>query len=193
MVGVIGLASLGVVVASPAPAWACDCGGVSDAEAFERADAVFVAEVEQDDDVAPRSQMVEPSRERWVFEVSEVFKGEVAERQVAVSNPNGGSCGLELWREGPYLVFASRESDFISQVDPGPGELYVHLCQGTRSLGANAAPASFGAPAPPLAVEPEPASSSDLPGVAVIILGVAAAAVAAGVIVLVVSRQRRSS
>ncbi len=149
------LASALVLSFAHQPAWACSCAGFTDQEAFGHADAVFVAEVLPDEGVLPFGSYVEPARERWTFLVSDVYKGQVSELQTALSHPHGATCGLELAHEGPYLVFASRDEPASWNLDSGPGELYVSLCGGTRSVAAaGAVPESFGVPSPPERPEP---------------------------------------
>jgi hypothetical protein len=125
---------------------ACSCAGVSDSEAFERADAVFTG-VLVDIITPPGELIVSSDPERFLFDVDGVFKGEVAASQAIVTAREGGSCGLEIGGRGPFVVFAFTE-DFSTSgaVD---GEYYSNLCSGTRPLADGALPASFGEPASP--------------------------------------------
>ncbi|MGI8791726.1 MAG: hypothetical protein ACR2H3_00850, partial [Acidimicrobiales bacterium] len=52
--------------------------------------------------------------ERFVFDVQDVFKGEVTSRQTVVTPRSGASCGLEISGPGPYLVFAFADSQLTS-------------------------------------------------------------------------------
>jgi hypothetical protein len=70
--------------------------------------------------------------QRYVFEVQDVFKGEVTSPQTVVTAREGGSCGLALSGPGPFVVFATHESTLTHGARGG--ELYSHLCSGTRSL-----------------------------------------------------------
>ncbi len=126
---------------------ACSCISLTDQEAFENADAVFtgtLAEVITPDGDTYSS--TDP--ERFVFDVDEVFKGNVFARQSVVTARDGASCGLEISGSGPFIVFARNESDGITN-GAADGELYSNLCSGTRALAGGELPASFGASASP--------------------------------------------
>lgn len=122
------------VIGAPA-AGACSCAAVSDPEALEVADAVFVGTlVDTGETGSPQPGFggsgTDP--QRFVFDVSEVFKGEVAATQRVLSPPDGGACGLELSGPGPHLVFA-----FVNPRMTGRGEagdLHSHLCAGSRPV-----------------------------------------------------------
>ena len=142
------LVVLGVVVAGVAPASACSCVGVSDDEAFARADAVFVGDWIETlpGGAVPPAASADP--QRLIFEVSGVYKGEVYARQSVVTAVDGGSCGLELQGDGPFLVFGRTAA---SRGEPGieDGELAAGLCDGSRTIADRSVPVSFGAPAAP--------------------------------------------
>jgi hypothetical protein len=141
------VAATGVfVLATSERAVACSCAGVTDSEAFQRADAVFTGAL-VDIITPPGEVIVSSDPERFLFDVDGVFKGEVAASQSIVTAREGGSCGLEIGGRGPFVVFAFTE-DFSTSgaVD---GEYYSNLCSGTRPLSDGALPASFGEPAPP--------------------------------------------
>lgn len=139
------LGALLVVVGPGAhPAAACDCSVLPDAAAFEQSDAVFVGElVDYESPPANAGMSTDPAT--WVFEVSEVYKGDVAATQEVVSEVSGASCGLEIPREGEFLVFATEEG---FRMDVGDDQYYAGLCGGTRS--ASVAPLDVDVrPSPP--------------------------------------------
>lgn len=151
LIGLILVAAAVFDVAGAPPAYACSCGAFSDQEAFSRADTVFVGDLA--DYEAPESPKSSIDPALWTFAVTDVYKGEVNERQIVVSAVDGASCGLELPHVGRFLVFARREPQaFEIAVDGGP--LYSALCDGTRSVAERAVPDSFGAPRPVNAVAP---------------------------------------
>jgi hypothetical protein len=134
---------------SAGPAAACSCMAVTDAEAFDMATAVFVGEVIDYQPPPPSDTMSSTDEAVWTFGVSEVFKGEVTTVQPVVSAVFGASCGLEIERQGEYLVFASDASNSEFRYNTG-------LCTGTRSTSAGA-PDLAVASTPPL----PPAANAD--------------------------------
>lgn len=130
--GVLVVASAGIVsiVAAP-PAGACSCGTSTDERAIEDADATFTGTLVEV--ISPTGDAVSSAEaERFVFEVQDVFKGEVTATQTVVTPWDGSSCGLDIAGPGPYLVFAYDDSQLTSGARAG--ELYSHLCSGTRAL-----------------------------------------------------------
>ena len=126
---------------------ACSCVGFTDDEALENADAAFTgALVEIITPAADTYSSTDP--ERFVFDVDEVFKGDVFARQSVVTARDGASCGLEISGPGPFVVFARTEPDGITS-GAADGELYSSLCSGTRAVAGGALPASFGAASSP--------------------------------------------
>ena len=119
-------------VVAPPSAQACSCTPSTDADAIARADAVFRGTVVDYEGSAPREVMSTADPVTWTFEVSEVYKGRVAERQEIVSEEWGGSCGLEIPREGDFYVFASE----TTHIEVGAGQYYAGLCGGTRAVEA---------------------------------------------------------
>lgn len=181
-----------------APAHACSCVGSTDAEAFALSDAVFVGEVVDYEPPPARAAMSSADPATWTFAVSDVYKGDVAATQEIVSEWQGASCGLEMPRQGEYLVFATRTS---FQMDVGQGAFYAGLCGGTRPVGPEP-PAIAATASPPRAVtttapsaEREPSQDAPVtgdglaPGLAPAALATAAAAVALAAVVLL--RRRR--
>jgi hypothetical protein len=165
---------------------ACSCGVLTDEEALDDADAVFIgtlAEIITPGGVSYSS--ADP--ERFVFEVDEVFMGEVFARQSVATARDGASCGLEISGPGPFLVFAVTNDDFTGGAVEG--ELYSNLCSGTRELGSSAVPAGWGDASPPIAgASPVGSSGSGFPTLWILAIGgLAAAAVA---VVLIARRLR---
>ena len=136
-----------LLVVSAAPAHACSCAGVTDAEAFANADVVLTGElVETRAPEGPSFSSSDPTR--LIFDVEQVHKGGARAHQSVVTPSDGGACGLSLGgAAGPYLVFASTEPEMgLAGAD---GELYAHLCGGTRDVSVAPVPAAFGPGAPP--------------------------------------------
>jgi hypothetical protein len=189
-----------VVVASPSPAGACDCGGLTDDEYFTTADAVFEADVAAVQGPEGPHASTDPSR--WVFDVRRVFKGDVLRTQPVLTESDGASCGLELAGSGPFLIYASLEA---SQFSLPEGHLYAGLCGGSRAVDPGApVPAGFGAgaaPADPVDDAPDDAAprpgddadggDGDGPVSAPLVLGVVVALVAAVAGALLASGRRR--
>ena len=129
------------------PVAACSCVSFTDEQALENADAAFTGTLTEI--ITPAGDTYSSTDpERFVFDVDEVFKGNVFARQSVVTARDGASCGLEISGPGPFMVFARSESDGITN-GAADGELYSNLCSGTRALSGGALPASFGAAASP--------------------------------------------
>lgn len=154
IVGAFVLIAVGVVsVGSAPPAGACSCATPTDAEALAQADAAFTGSLLDvvADTEGPVFSSSDP--ERFAFEVETVFKGEVTSRQTVVTPRGGESCGFEISGPGPFLVFAFDDSEMTSGA--GAGELYSHLCSGTRALVEGDVPINF--------TSAPPASANDTP------------------------------
>lgn len=152
--------ALGVTVVSfgAAPsAGACSCAASSDEEAMERADSVFSGTLVEV--IGPPRGELGSSRdpERFVFDVEDVFKGEVTSTQTVVTPRSGASCGLELVGPGPFVVFAFDDSQLTSGAEEG--ELYSHLCSGTRAL-ADGALSVDAVASPPETIDGETTTTS---------------------------------
>ncbi len=175
---VAGLLVSGFVVVGPgaAPAAACSCVGFTDAQSFDRADAVFVGEVVGYEPPPQKDVMSSGDPATWTFEVSGVYKGEVTSTQEVVSEVDGASCGLEIPQRGEFVVFATSNGFAL---EPGEGQYYAGLCGGTRSTAAGplevevvmSAPIEVEAPptsqeAPTTSAEPASGSASGEDGVA---------------------------
>jgi len=129
---------------------ACSCAPLTDDEALAEADVAFVGtlqEIRIPDNVVSWSS---DDPVRFVFAVTAVYKGEAFEQQSVVTSRDGASCGLEVAVGQTALVFARTEGSRLEV-----GEVTSNLCSGTRSLGGEPIPDSFGAPS-----SPEPGSSA---------------------------------
>jgi hypothetical protein len=136
------------VVGTAHPAAACSCATLSTSESFDNADVVFTGDlIEVRTPSGDTFSSADP--ERFVFDVDQVYKGETMARQSVVTPREGGSCGLELVGRGPFLVFASTEPTF--DLSGEAGELYSHLCTGSRSLAEAGVPTAYGAGSQPTA------------------------------------------
>jgi hypothetical protein len=178
------------VFATSERAAACSCGLLTDDEALDYADAVFIGTLAEI--ITPGGTSYSSADpERFVFEVDEVFTGEVFARQSVVTARDGSSCGLEISGPGPFLVFAVTNDGFTSGAVEG--ELYSNLCSGTRELGDSAVPAQWGDASPPIAgASPIGSSTSGFPPLWILAaVGLTAAAVAAVLIARRVSVAQR--
>ena len=136
------------------PAWACSCESRSDEAAIAHADAAFsgtLVETSITGDVVGSDHP-----ERFVFDVRDVFKGEVRATQTVVTPVDGASCGLEISGPGLHLVFAFDSSQMTSGARAG--ELYSDLCSGTRPLAGGGLAVDV-APTPPIAAGNAPETS----------------------------------
>lgn len=124
---------------------ACSCAGITDDEAYEMADVVFVGRLDQTR-VSDEIEFGSTSPARFIFATDSVFKGEAYDRQSVVTAGSGASCGLEIRPGTTTLVFAKigGRSGLVE------GELTSDLCTGTRAVDDGAVPASFGDASPPL-------------------------------------------
>ena len=115
------------------PAQACSCSLVSDEQAYDAADAVFVAQVESAPSPPTEGAWSSIDPGVWTFSVTDVYKGDRLRAQRVVSAISGGSCGLELPEQGAVVVFARTEPwgpPFEQSVDGA--DLYADLCGGSR-------------------------------------------------------------
>lgn len=178
-----------VVTAGGHTASACSCVGFADREAFGRADAVFTGTLVDIEELSNENySSTDP--QRFMFEVTAVFKGRALAQQTIVTAQGGESCGLEVTGPGPFIVFATTEDSTVSGAERG--ELYSNLCGGTRAIADGDVPAAFGAGRPPAGVD----ASNDMTGsdgldVRWLILLVATA-VAMTITVAVVIRRRHT-
>ena len=135
---------------APRRAEACSCATFTDAEAYEFADVVFTGTLVEIN-TPPGDVVVSTDPERFVFDVDQVFKGEVQTRQSVVTAREGASCGLEISGPGPFAVFARLDDDGLTS-GAFEGEVYSSLCSGTRPLADGEVPAGFGTPSRPATV-----------------------------------------
>lgn len=127
-----------VTTLGAAPALACSCVPMTDAEYAESADVVFAGillhrEEPDDGGIISSGDLV-----TLTFAVDEVYKGQVGTTVQVRTARSGASCGLELDGEGPFLVF----TEF------GENGLTASLCGGTRDL-PETVPAVLGEGRPP--------------------------------------------
>jgi hypothetical protein len=125
---VAGLALGLVPVVGLAPAYACSCAAASEAEHFRDADAVFTGTLPG----LPPSEASGGGRITITYDVTRVYKGEVAHLQQVATESQGTACGVNL-TGGPYLVFAHARKDRGGQ----HVLLTTSSCGGTRDLGPN--------------------------------------------------------
>lgn len=139
------LALAAVVLVTPAPpASACSCMAKTAEESFAGADAVFVGSVVGRNAV-DRGKLY--AHDLYEFEVSGVYKGDVAATQRILSPPGGGACGLGFTAGTDAIVFASTST--WGDIRTESGELWADMCNGSRRLATGDIPASFGAVQPP--------------------------------------------
>jgi hypothetical protein len=186
---------VGVVSAtvSSAPAGACSCAGFTEEMSFERADVVFVGEVQG----VERPSVVASSTDDpavWTFSVDEVFKGDAARTQGVVTDPYGSSCGLELPTSGAVVVYARHDADPFEPV-AGWDTLHASLCDGSRAWDGATVPAGFGSPHPPTegsaGLAPLAVTLRSDRSIVMITVVVVAVAVALTVVLVVRRRRRR--
>lgn len=160
----LALATLWVL---PAPASACDCTALTEAEHAANANVVFTGTIIDDQQGEPRT---------LTFRVDRVYRGEAITTQTVTTAGTGGACGLSIDGAGPYLVFARAEQTGLA----------ADQCGGTR-LGS--APAGLGLGQPP---QPDPTRTDPGPaaGYWIPVIGLALAATAAGVVGLSLFRRR---
>lgn len=127
------------VLVSATPAGACTCGSGTDVTNYDRADAVFVAEVDRIHEARGSD-----GPEVVILRVSDVFKGDVDRLQGIATPDSGASCGFEFTAGVAYLVFASADT----LVELEDGFFQVDLCGGTRPL-TEGAPSFAAAAVPP--------------------------------------------
>ena len=185
------VAVVSVLVLSSQRAAACSCSGFTDQAAFERADVVFVGEVQGVDRTAVIASSDDPAV--WTFSVEEVFKGDAADTQGLVTSTSGASCGLELPTSGSVVVFARHEpSTFEPAVDWDT--LHGSLCDGSRAVADPLPTATFGTARAPTegsaGLPPVRATLTSPRTVATLAIGVVLFAVTATVL-LIVRRRRR--
>jgi hypothetical protein len=148
-----GLAGL---VGPAAPACACSCVPVTEAEAYARASTVFAARLVRVSDPVDGQSSVDPVT--MVFAVDSVYKGKVTTLQEVVTPMSSASCGMAATVGERYLVHARPGEDTGAP-------LQTTLCDGNRPLsgtplvaGAKARPIvdnGGGEAVTPLAVRPD--------------------------------------
>lgn len=107
-------------------AYSCRCGGrVSPEVMIERTDIVFVGTVikgEVGERLSPLDKNDILSYRRFVFEVSEVYRGYIGNEVAVDTGHGGGDCGYNFLVGGEYLVYAHEKED---------GRFETGICSGT--------------------------------------------------------------
>jgi hypothetical protein len=143
--------ALAAAFAALAPVWlpgtahACSCDGdTTIGERFAAADAVFVGEATE----VRTARAGDPAEfeRRYVFQVSDVFKGEVYEQQSVVSSTEQSACGLPWDQEGAIALVFGYTSGSATAL---PGELYASSCT-TGALGVLPDLPEFALPGTPI-------------------------------------------
>lgn len=122
------VAATGLMLVAPAPAMACSCVG-GDAEQFASwSDVVFTGTLVARTPPPEGAVMSSTDPATHLFDVDEVFQGDVGSEAEVLSAVSGASCGLEGMAEGTrYVVFAGYH-DVMGE----PTEmLWANLCGGT--------------------------------------------------------------
>jgi hypothetical protein len=114
------------------PAQACSCVGMTDAQAYEQADAVFAGRVESVTEPAGLFGVVssgDPVTATLV--VDTVYKGSVYERMPVTTAYSSASCGADFVQGVEYAVFGTYGSSGSHAADD---VLRAALCDGTRAI-----------------------------------------------------------
>ena len=181
--GVVWLLSLVMIGVRAEPASACSCiGGRTAGDYLSEADAAFVGDVIAtrlaDPEFADQGNLRLGSlRMIFTFDVTEVRKGDVADRQEVVSWQDEAACGVNFQINRRFVVYARRGASVGGAADA----LSTSLCDGSSQLGGTPGVAHV---APPVAPSPDgtepPAESASLPaigGVALLSVGLSGALV----------------
>lgn len=191
------VAATGLVLAAPAPAFACSCAGGGATQFVKWADVVVVGEVTGITPPPEREVMSSGDPATYAVAVERVLAGQAGATVEVRSAVSGASCGLEGIEVGrDYVLFASYQD-----IGGEPTEvLWANLCGGTAPASASfvaEVEAVTGAGSPPEPAtggpDPEPADDSSTPSGGVpgwAWGGVVAAAVAGTAGVLAVRRRR---
>lgn len=126
-VGALAVLAGSLVLTTAGSAAACSCGEISDAEAFELADAVFIGSPVRIHEARDGGNGFSVT----VLRVSDVFKGEVVELQAVAANERS-TCRFTFQGDEPHIVFARSDSDLGELED---GIYYAASCSGTRVIG----------------------------------------------------------
>jgi hypothetical protein len=110
------LASIVAVVLCQADANACFCGLPDLSQSIKSAKTIFSGKV------------IEASPERVVFEINEVWKGQLKEKFTL--SVNGSSCDVYFNVGETYLVYALKDKNWLS----GEDRWHTHFCTRTRKI-----------------------------------------------------------
>ena len=174
-------ATLGLLVLTPSPSWACSCAAVDTAAHVREATTVLSGSVYWS---ATDGQTL-----TYDIRVDAVYRGAAAGFEKVRTSAYEASCGVaDLATDRRYLFFIEGRH---------PGAMRIGLCGGTVAYDASVArqvEAVTGPPGKPLAARPREAPASrERGGPGVVPLVGAAAVVAAGAVAVVVRRRSRTS
>lgn len=138
IVGIACLLALAFLVVPATPAGACSCiGPMSPDDYLNQADAAFLgdviaARIADPESLTQGDVRVGSASMVFTFDVREVYKGSVRERQEVVSNMDGAACGAGFELNRRYLVYAR---------GPANGsQLATSLCEGSGEFQATGSP-----------------------------------------------------
>lgn len=185
------IVAVAVIVGPGRSVSACSCAPLSETEAREDSDAVFVGQViEVDDDL----EFEEPFLVRYTIDVERVFTGEAFETQSLVTPQRGGGCGLSMQPGDVWLLYATRPGTDDDEVIDDT-ELASSLCSASRPADLDAVPSELGDGSNPVSGASEFSGDDDgggIPGLvfalAFVVFGVGIAA--AGTLVATRRRYR---
>lgn len=126
LVGIACLLALAFLTFPASPAGACSCVGPMSADDYlDQSDAAFygdviAARIADPESVVQGNLRIGSPTMVYTFDVQEVYKGSVRERQEVRSSLDGASCGAELHMNHRYVVYARG------------APLYTGLCHGTH-------------------------------------------------------------
>jgi hypothetical protein len=146
LLGMIVIGFAGVLVGPAAPACACSCMPMEEAEYERLADVIFEGSAVRIDDFRGGGE-ADAARVRITFEVTGVSKGDIAGTAHVVTYRDGATCGAELQAGHRYRVYARSEGDLLT----------TNLCAGNKDLGAGG----------PIKTTPTNNSTSYYPAVAI--------------------------
>ena len=122
------VAATGLVLAAPAPAFACSCASAGPAQYVKWADLVVVGEVTGITPPPEREVMSSGDPATYAVAVDRVLSGRAGSTLEVRSAVSGASCGLEGIEVGrAYVVFATHQD----VAGGSTRELWASLCGGT--------------------------------------------------------------
>lgn len=133
-----------VVTARPMSVHACSCTAFDPVAELARADAVFVGEAVEVRTAPPGDPMA--AERRYIFDVQDVYKGDVPQVQSVVSAVDSSACGLPWDQAGAIAVVFGSNTGAATMI---PGELSASSCT-TYPLGPTSILPEFGPARAPL-------------------------------------------